>query len=220
MEKKKNPLSGIMLILAVVFAGAFAFFTYLVMTYDVAPVGYNGAKIGFSHINLTVHEMFPSDNGSYELTKYLGYICLMAAAVNALAAVLDFFRHKARITRMHRRNIITCIYYAVVGGFYVLFEFYVVNTRPISAEASYPSSHTMLALCVLYSVFVLLGFSSWTYKFMASILRVVCVLAMVSMVVFRLLCGVHWFTDICGGVLLSLSLMCFYRAAIARFCRR
>ena len=140
--------------------------------------------------------------------------------VNGLAAVLDFFRHKGRLYRMHKRNIITCIYYVVVGGFYVLFEYVVINTRPISAEASYPSSHTMLALCVLYSVFVLLGFSSWSYKFMASLLRVICVLAMISMVVFRFLSGVHWLTDICGGILLSLSLMCFYRACIACFCRR
>lgn len=219
MEKKKSLIT-IYLILAVAFAGAFAFFTYLVMTYDVAPVGFNGAKVGFSTINVTVHEMFPWDEGSYELTKYLGYICLIAVGVNVLAAAMDFFRHKCRINRMHRRNIITCLFYVVVGGFYVLFEHFVVNTRPISAEASYPSSHTMLALCVLYTVFVLLGFSNWNYRFMASIIRVLCILAMIAMVVFRLLSGVHWVTDICGGVLLSFSLMFFYKAAIRRFCRR
>lgn len=219
MEKRKSLITTY-LILAVAFAGAFAFFTYLVMTYDVAPVGFNGAKIGFSSINVSVHDMFPWDAGSYELSKYLGYICLIAVGVNVLAAAMDFFRHKCRINRMHRRNIITCIYYIVVGAFYVLFEYTVINTRPISAEASYPSSHTMLALCVLYSVFVLLRFSTWNYRFLASILRVMCVLAMISMVVFRFLSGVHWLTDICGGILLSFSLMCFYRAGIARFCRR
>ena len=219
MEKKKSG-AGIWLFLAIVLAAVFAAFTYLVMTYDVAPVGFNGAKVGFSTINVTVHEMFPWDEGSYELTKYLGYICLVAVGVNGLVTVMDFFRHKGRMHRMHKRNIITCIFYVVVGGFYVLFEYFVVNTRPISAEASYPSSHTMLALCVLYTVFVLLGFSNWNYRFMASILRVLCILAMIAMVVFRLLSGVHWVTDICGGVLLSFSLMCFYKAAIKRFCRR
>jgi len=219
MEKKKS-VYGIWLALAVVLAIAFAFFTYLVKTYDVAPVGYNGAKIGFSSINLTVHEMFPWDEASYNLTKYLGYICLMAVGVNGLVAIADFFSHKGRLSHMHKRNIITCIYYVVVGGFYVLFEYFVINTRPISMEASYPSSHTMLALCVLYSVYVLLGFSNMDNRFMASLLRVMCVLAMISMVVFRLLSGVHWLTDICGGILLSLSLMCFYRACISGFCRR
>ena len=219
MEKKKSG-AGIWLFLAIVLAAVFAAFTYLVMTYDVAPVGFNGAKVGFSTINVTVHEMFPWDEGSYELTKYLGYICLIAVGVNGLVTVMDFFRHKGRMYRMHKRNIITCIFYVVVGGFYVLFEYFVINTRPISAEASYPSSHTMLALCVLYTVFVLLGFSNWNYRFLASILRVLCILAMIAMVVFRLLSGVHWVTDICGGVLLSFSLMCFYKAAIKRFCRR
>lgn len=219
MEKKKSG-AGIWLFLAIVLAAVFAAFTYLVMTYDVAPVGFNGAKVGFSTINVTVHEMFPWDEGSYELTKYLGYICLIAVGVNGLVTVMDFFRHKGRMYRMHKRNIITCIFYVVVGGFYVLFEYFVINTRPISAEASYPSSHTMLALCVLYTVFVLLGFSNWNYRFLASILRVLCILAMIAMVVFRLLSGVHWVTDICGGVFLSFSLMCFYKAAIKRFCRR
>ena len=219
---KMNKDSGFrtLLVLAVLLLVAFAAFTYFVKTYDVAPVGYNGADIGFSSLNVAAHDLFPGDKGSYELTKILGYICLMAVAVNGLEAVIDFFKQRGRVGRMHRRNIITCIYYVVVGGFYVLFEFFVINSRPISAEASYPSSHTMLALCVLYSVFVLLGFSSWRYRFMASLFRVICIVAMVSMVVFRFLSGVHWFTDICGGILLSLSLMCFYRACIARFCGR
>jgi undecaprenyl-diphosphatase len=216
----KNSGFRTLLVLGVVLFVAFAAFTFLAKTYDVAPVGYNGAEVGFSTINATAHGMFPGDEGSYEISKVLGYICLMAAAVNGLEAVIDFLRHRGRISHMHKRNIITCIYYVFVGGFYVLFEFVVINTRPISAEASYPSSHTMLALCVLYSVFVLLGFSAWRYQFLASILRIICIVAMVSMVVFRFLSGVHWLTDICGGILLSFSLMCLYRACIARFCRR
>ena len=61
MEKKKT-LFRVSLTLAIVFALAFAFFTYLVKTYDVASVGYNGAEIGFSSINLAAHEMFPWDS--------------------------------------------------------------------------------------------------------------------------------------------------------------
>ena len=197
----------------------FVVFTLLVKTVDVAPRGFGGERIGFSKVNAAMHDSFPYNEGAYKFTKTLGYICLLVVAVNGITAAIDFFKQKARISWMDPRNVITCVYYVVVGIIYVVFEFVVINTRPIAAEASYPSSHTMLALCVLFSEVVLLGFRADKYGFAASILRVACVIAMVSMVIFRFLSGVHWFTDICGGILISLSLMCFYGTCIRRFCR-
>ena len=216
MDNKTRFRTGL-LFSAVLFA-LFLIFTFMVKTYDLANIGYAREIIGFSKINKAMHDMFPYNDGAYQFTKTLGYICLMVVGVNGLSAASDFFRQRCRISMMDRRNVITCVYYVMVGFFYVLFEFVVINNRPIAAEASYPSSHTMLALCVLYSEFVLLGFRAQRYGFVASILRVICLVAMISMVVFRFLCGVHWFTDICGGVLLSLSLMCLYRTFIRRFC--
>ena len=217
MEKDSRFRKGITL--SVLLLALFLVFTVMVKTVDTAPVGFAGERIGFSAVNKAVHDMFPYDEGAYEFTKILGYVCLMVVAVNGLTAAFDFFRQKCRISMMDSRNIITCVYYVVVGIFYVLFEFVVINNRPIAAEASYPSSHTMLALCVLYSEFVLLGFRAEKFGFWASIMRIICLTAMISMVVFRALCGVHWITDICGGVLLSLSLMSFYGTCIRRFCR-
>ena len=42
---------------------------------------------------------------------------------------------------------------------------------------------------------------------------------MASMVVFRLLSGVHWLTDIIGGVILSASLICLYWGSLALYRR-
>ena len=216
MERDTRFMTG--LILGVVLSALFVVFTLMVKTVDLAPIGYAGESIGFSRINKTMHDMFPYNDGAYQFTKTLGYICLMVVAVNGLSAAIDFAGHKFMISRMDRRNVITCVFYVVVGLFYVLFEFVVINNRPIAAEASYPSSHTMLALCVLFSEFVLLGFRAERYGFAASIMKLICIIAMISMVVFRFLSGVHWFTDILGGVLLSLSLMCFYGTFVRRFC--
>ena len=217
MERDNEFRTGL-IVSALLFA-LFIIFTLTVKTVDPAPVGWAGEIIGFSKVNRTMHDMFSYNDGAYQFTKTLGYICLMVVAVNGLYAAVDFFRQRGSIRLMDRKNVITRVFYVVVGLFYVLFEIVVINNRPIAAEASYPSSHTMLALCVLYSEFVLLGFRSERYGFAASILRVFCIIAMISMVVFRFLSGVHWFTDICGGVLLSLSLMCLYGTFIRRFCR-
>ena len=205
--------------IAIAFFVIFAIFTYMVKSYDTAPVGFEGAVIGFSKLNTRVHEAFPGDSGCFTASETLGYICLLLAGVNAITALADFIKHRG-IRNMHRRNIITMCYYAVVVCFYVLFEFFVINLRPVEAEASYPSSHTVLALCVLYSEFVLLGFAAERNRFWVSLFRIICIVAMISMVAFRLLSGVHWFTDICGGIFLSFSLMAFYRACIYRFCGR
>ena len=217
MERDTRFRTGL-IVSAALFA-LFAIFTMMVKTVDLAPIGYAREIIGFSGVNKAMHDMFPYNDGAYQFTKTLGYICLMVVAVNGITAAIDFVRQKFMISMMDRRNVITCVYYVVVGLFYVLFEFVVINNRPIAAEASYPSSHTMLALCVLYSEFVLLGFRAGRYGFAASIMRIICIIAMISMVVFRFLSGVHWFTDILGGVLLSLSLMCLYGTFIRRFCR-
>jgi len=197
----------------------FVIFTYMVKNYHTAPVGFEGAVIGFSRLNIRVHDAFPGESGCFKASETLGYICLLLAGVNAIIALADFIKHKG-IRNMHRRNILTMCYYAAVVFFYVLFEFFKINVRPVAAEASYPSSHTVLALCVLYSEFVLLGFAAERNRFWVPIFRIMCIVAMISMVVFRLLSGVHWFTDICGGIILSFSLMAFYRASIYRFCGR
>lgn len=45
-----------------------------------------------------------------------------------------------------------------------------------------------------------------------NIIIIVSVLFVLFMVIARLLSGVHWITDIIGGVLLSLGLISFYKA--------
>ena len=49
-----------------------------------------------------------------------------------------------------------------------------------------------------------------------SIAVLLCAVLMVVTVAGRVVSGVHWMTDIAGGVLLSASLMAFYRAAAIR----
>ena len=88
--------------------------------------------------------------------------------------------------------------------------FVVVNYRTVledgELESSYPSSHSMMT-CVVFiaSIFV---FSRYNFNKKIKIAYIsFAILMPVLMSTFRLISGVHWFTDIIGGVLYSLSLL-------------
>lgn len=217
MEKTDRKASFLLgLVLAILLFLAFGAFTLAVVSFDVQPVGFEGAPVGFGSLNSWFHNAFPSDSGFYSLTEYIGYFALALAALNGLGALVDLIRSRG-LRGMKKRNIIVCFYYAAVVAFYVGFEFLAINARPISAEASYPSSHTLLALTVLYSQIVMFRFSSRRVGFASRLFSVLLVMLMVIMVIGRLLCGVHWLTDIVGSVLLSCSLMVAFRTFVYRF---
>lgn len=108
----------------------------------------------------------------------------------------------------------------VLGGFYILvmaayvfFEIVVINYRPVLIqgylEASYPSSTTMLVMCVMPTA-VMQFQSRMKNETLKKTVTIVLIAFTVFMVVGRLLSGVHWITDIIGGALLSAGLVMVY----------
>ena len=108
------------------------------------------------------------------------------------------------------------VFYILVFCAYVFFEFHVINRRPVLIngilEASYPSSTTMLAMCVLPTAMMQFHrlIQNHTLRKMVVVL---CGLFTAFMVIGRLVCGVHWFTDIFGGLLFSIAMILLYCAA-------
>ena len=207
---KRRTIGKSLFIIAAFFFALFLMLTYLLLTRDVANVGFEGTPLGLSSINTRFFRAFGYNEDCYVVTEYLGYICIAMAFANALLALNDFRKADWSISFMHRRYVITMLFYAVVVFLYVLFLFVRINYRPIELEASYPSSHTMLGLCVMSSEIAILHYSAKRLRFWAIIFQIICFVCMVAMVVFRLLSGVHWLTDIMGSVLLSCSLISLY----------
>ncbi len=213
-ERRRGPKPTAGITLGVILLVAFAAFTFLVKVYDVQAIGVNGTDVGFSTVNSWFQGEFPWDEGCYSISEYLGYICLFIAALNTLIFIIDLCRRKGDFSR---RYFITVIFYVIVMALYVAFEFVVINYRPTELEASYPSSHTLLGMFVLYSEIVLLRYGSRENEFWAIIFRLFCWILMISMVGMRLLSGVHWLTDIAGSVRLSFSLMLIYGSLVSYF---
>ena len=104
-------------------------------------------------------------------------------------------------------------FYGVTIAVYLLFEYVVINYRPVLIggilEASYPSSTTVLVMCVMPTAML-----QCNSRIKNRLLRI-CVLSFIAaftvfMILGRLISGVHWFTDIVGGMLLSAGLVKLY----------
>jgi membrane-associated phospholipid phosphatase len=204
--KKKNSKTILVALGTLV---AFALWTFLIRCVDVQPIGPNGSRVGFAAINGAFHALTGVHWALYTLTDWLG----LGFAVLGLVQLI---RRKS-LLKVDRDILILGGFYIVVLAAYLLFETVVINFRPVlidgKLEASYPSSTTMLALCVLPTAMIQLKTRIRGDAVRRAILGIF-VAFTVFMVVGRLLSGVHWLSDIVGGVLLSAGLVPLYALAV------
>ena len=212
MKKVRNDfiMAGVVLLISIIF-------TILVSTVDVQPSGISGTNLGFSTINYSVFDSIGTNDAIYLATEILGYIFIIPAAFFAVLGIIQLIKRKNfKKVDLHFYALLGL--YIAVAATYVFFELVAVNYRPIlidgKAEASYPSSHTMLAITVLLSSFLMICrlVKNRTIKFVALGVTVVC---SVAMAILRLYSGVHWATDIIGGILISVSLVLIFNAVLS-----
>lgn len=190
----------------------FILFTVLVRVVDVRPIGPLDSSVGFAGLNRAVQQALGSHPFMYTVTELLGVVSLLVAGGMGVWTLAQAIRRKS-IKKVDRSLLCLMASYVLMGIFYVMFEEVIVNYRPILEEgvleASYPSSHTLLVFTIIGTALVRWNarVSSRGLKLSGNILGVAIIAVTV---VGRLLSGVHWFTDILGGVLLSLALVVFY----------
>lgn len=178
---------------------------------DVQAIGPEGTCIGLSHMNQFVFELFGVNMLWYEITDWLGLAAVGTAFVFAMTGLVQWVRRK-NILKVDREILALGVLYLVAIGLYVLFELMIVNYRPImmpgstQPEASFPSSHTML-VCVIMGSAPLLVRKYITRTVLKWMLYTGCRIIIGITVFGRLISGVHWFTDIIGGILISAMLL-------------
>lgn len=201
---------------------AFGVWTALIRLNDVQPLGPNGTEIGLAGLNEWFHRLTGVHMSLYTLTDWLGLVPLVVCLIFAGIGLVQWIKRKS-LCRVDTDILILGVYYAVVILAYLLFEMIPVNYRPVliegRLEASYPSSTTLLVLCVMPTLVeqVQRRLSCLAAKRLITLLSAV---FSVSMVIGRLVCGVHWLTDIAGGILLSGGLVCLYLAAMQSLRRK
>lgn len=179
---------------------------------DVQPVGPLGSPIGFAGINLAFHRWCGVHLPLYMLTDWLSLIPAIVCAGFGVLSLCQWIRRK-RLLSVDRDLLVLGGFYVLVMAAYLLFELFPVNFRPIlisgALEASYPSSTTLLTLCVMSTAAMQLRSRIRNHMHRRFILFCIHIFTG-FMIAARLFSGVHWLSDIIGGALLSAGLISLY----------
>ena len=202
------------ILIALCILSAFVLWTVLIKTVDVKAIGPQGSAVGFATINQFFHSLTGVHMVLYEITDWLGLIPIIVVVVFAGIGLTQLVKRK-NLGKVDFSILLLGGFYIVVMAVYLFFESYVVNYRPILIdgilEASYPSSTTMLAMCVMPTAAMQLN-ERMNNIVLKRYINLIITVFTLFMIIGRLISGVHWFTDIVGGALLSGGLVMMYYA--------
>ncbi len=216
MGNRSGKLKRTKLIKGTVLMALFLLLIVALKTVDVQPIGPHGSKVGLAAINGAFRKLMGGMHMIwYDVTEALGMAAIAVACGFGLFGLWQLIKRRS-LRRVDRDIYALAGLYIAMGIAYVLFEKAVVNYRPVDMgaglEPSFPSSHTVLTCCIMSSAI-------WQFKrrikseALRGIAVMLCTAVMAVTIAGRMVSGVHWITDIAGGVLLSASLMEFYMAA-------
>ena len=192
---------------------AFILWTIAVSFVDVKAIGPEGSSVGFATVNSAVRNFIGVHMSLYHITDWLSLVPIFVAIGFAVLGLVQWIKRK-KLSKVDYSIFVLGGFYIVVFSVYILFEFVTVNYRPVLIsgilETSYPSSTTLLVLCVMPTAIMQLK-SRINNTLIRKYVSLFITAFIIFMVTGRLISGVHWFTDIVGGALLSTSLVMTYR---------
>lgn len=193
---------------------AFVLWTVAICLVDVQAIGPEGSSVGFAGINGFVHNLTGVHWGLYNITDWLGLVPIFVCMGFGILGLTQWIKGKS-ICKVDYDILVLGGFYIITIAAYLLFESVVINYRPVwingYLEASYPSSTTMLVMCVMPTAIMQLR-SRIKNKVLRNIIAAAIMAFIAFMVIGRLLSGVHWLSDIVGGALLSAGLVMMYYA--------
>ncbi len=201
MKERNLIISIILLISSIIFIA-------LLKNIDVKCEAVNNSCIGLATINQFLFNKIGVNMLWYTITDWLGIIPILMAMVYAFIGLFQLIKRKC-LNKVEPEIIKLGIFYIIVLLIYILFEKYIINYRPILMngflEASFPSSHTLMTICLCGSS-IIINNRLFKNNF-TKILNVISLIVIIFTVIGRFISGVHWFTDIIGGILISCFLL-------------
>ena len=212
MGKKKRAFASVL------FFVTFIVWTLIVCFVDVKEIGPEHTSVGLASLNDWFHKTVGVNMLLYSLTDWLSIIPIGVAFCFAVVGFVQLCKRKS-LLKVDKSILFLGAFYIATITLYLFFEFVVINYRPILIngylEASYPSSTTVLVLCVMSTLAIWLKNRMKKGALRTVVLSFVAVFG-IFMLVGRIISGVHWISDIIGGILISLSIISGYSGTIEK----
>jgi len=190
-ENQRNFCIAICMLLA------FLLWTIAIQFVDVQAIGPQESTVGLATINQFVHNLTGVHMPLYTITDWLGLVPLMFVMGFGTLGLVQWIKRK-NLLKVDYSILVLGEFYIVLMAAYILFEVFVINYRPVlingSLEASYPSSTTMLVMCVMPTVIMQLNTRIKSDVLKRCVSSAITIFV-VFMVIGRLVSGVHWFSD-------------------------
>lgn len=192
--------------------------TIAVLTIDMQPIGPESSIVGLADLNKSLHDAIGVNHYWYNITEWTGLIAITVACGFSLLGLAQLIARKS-IKKIDSDIFALGSFYLLVAICYALFEIWIVNYRPVmmdgTLEASFPSSHAMVVLCIMTTAIMQFQ-TRIKNRLLKTAVIYISALIIVMTIIGRLVSGVHWFTDIMGGVLLGFSLTMLYYSIVQR----
>lgn len=190
-------------------------FIVMVKTIDVGIAGFSGVEVGFSTINQNVFNNFRLHSLEVisDILFILALAIMLAFAVVGLVQLIKYRSFK----KVDYSLMCLAGTYVLMIFVFIIFELVPVNYRPIlvdgKVEASFPSTHTMLAIVSFITAGIEISYLTKCEWLKPASFVLGTIFALVT-TISRLLSGVHWFTDIIGAVLVGAFLVMTFVTSI------
>lgn len=209
--KKKQKLLITVIILFIISV----IYTLLVKYVDVKAVGEEHVKVGFSTLNKWFYDINGVKDIWYKITKYLGVLPFLLCLYFGFIGVKQLIKEKS-LLKVDKKILYLGIFYVLVGITFIFFEKVIINYRPVledgALEASFPSTHTLIAVCLCASSLLISKF--YIPKKYLKYFDTFIFIFMIFLIIGRALSGYHWITDIIGGIIISIFLVSIYKYSI------
>ena len=200
----------------------FALWTVAICFVDVRTIGPLGSSVGFAEFNQFIHRLTGVHWCIYDLTDWLGLVPVFVCIGFGLMGVMQWIKRRS-LRSVDRELLVLGGFYIVVILAYLVFEVVQINYRPVlindCLETSYPSSTTLLVMCVMPTLVFQIK-DRTANRVLKKAISLLIMGFTAAMVIGRLVSGVHWCTDIIGGALLSAGLVTMYDAVRGALCRK
>lgn len=175
----------------------------ILLCFDKAVIAENGYEVGLSHINNLVNYSYKEN---VDLMSDLIFYVTFIVVIYAFSIGLYQLIKKKSLYKVDKSIIIFGIALVIAIIVWLLFDKVIeLNIRPThKIEGSFPSTHVMLATFFALSChgFLCLRDQDKLIKYSSLVLAIIII---VIVTITRVIAGVHYITDVCGGLFIGLS---------------